>query len=821
MTKEIQNSTKLNDKNDILVTSKLLDDNKIMVNEDILYYKDDNEVMIDSDSIIDSTESLNIDKLPLTFTKAKNTLKKAKLYIEELDNNKDFEEHIYEINDNKISNDLINKNMNNYKKNRVNNSNSGNLFSPFSINITESSENILSPAYDPSKLNKNNLIDIKRSSIYFSILVDALSLIESLKGTGSGSKKNCIVVLANLFRTIIYHNPTDLIPATYICLNKISPDYENREFGVGESIIIKCIAEVLGRSENSIKEDLASGSYEDLGEIAAASRYAMRVLFEPPRLTIQEVFNEMYALACIHGNQAQQKKRDKIKKLMVAAKQSEVKFIIRFLQGRLRIGVQQATVYNSLANSFVLTRNSDENSKYSDIRLQEFKFKTNIELDNAILDMEKAFRSSLCQLPNIEKIIDIALKGVTPNDLRLKCTLIPGIPCEPMLARPTKGISEILSRFEKMKFTAEYKYDGERAQIHVYKLESGNYNIDIFSRNLENITNRYPDVVISIKESLINTVEDCILDCEVVAYSIENEKILPFQVLSTRKRKDVNINDIKVHVCVFFFDCMHFNGNSLIKYSLAERREYLEKCILEIPNEIYFVKNCITDKIDILEIFLAEAIENNCEGLMVKTLNENASYEPSKRSLNWLKIKKDYIDGIMDSIDVVPIAAFHGKGKRCGIYGTFLLAVYNPNSEIYETICKIGTGFSEEILQKLYNMLTEYIISDISAKSYYHVDSISLKPDVWFEPRFVWEVKAADLSLSPVHTTAFGIREEGKGIGLRFPRFIRIREDKKPEDATTCNQIIDLFDSQFIENRKYATNTNIEQEFEDLDEDIQ
>ncbi|KAH8583740.1 DNA LIGASE I [Cryptosporidium sp. chipmunk genotype I] len=698
------------------------------------------------------------------------------------------------------------------------------LFSPFSINVTAGDEDIQSPMFDPCKVSKEKIMSkVKSNSILFSVLTDAFSKIEQLKGSGSGSKKGCIVILANLFRLIIHHNPSDLIDAVYICMNKVAPDYEGKELGIGDSILIKCISESSDRSEKRIKEDQISGKFEDLGEIASISKKQMRLLFEPPRLTIHDVYNELYSLTEISGKQSQQLKKDKIKKLLVSGKQEEVKYIVRFLQGRLRIGIQQTTVYQALASAFVLTKNvsGNEMACFSDYRLtkNEKKYRNLQELDCEILEMENSLRSSLCQLPNIEKIIKVAIQGVSSHDISAKCKLTTGIPCEPMLARPTKGIQEVLSRFENILFTAEYKYDGERAQVHVYRDKSNKRVIKIFTRNLESATDRYPDLIQYLNQALNSDIEDCILDSEVVAYSKSDDKILPFQVLSTRKRKNVAFDDIQIQICLMLFDCMEFNGESLLKKSLFERRQYLRKCINQGQSDyIKFATSTETDKLEHLDSFLSESIENNCEGLMVKTLHENASYEPSKRSLNWLKIKKDYVDGLTDSIDVVPIAACYGKGKRNGVFGTFLLAVYNTEEEVYETVCKAGTGFSDEVLQSLFSSLKDHIIAEGAPKSYYRFDSSgqssSLKQDVWFQPKFVWEIKGADLSLSPVHTAAMGSIDENRGIGLRFPRFIRIREDKSPEQATSSIQIMEMYKSQLI-TRKNEFNLNEDQFQED------
>merc|ERR1712039_723641 len=231
------------------------------------------------------------------------------------------------------------------------------------------------------------------------------------------------------------------------------------------------------------------------------------------------------------------------------------------------------------------------------------------------------------------------------------------------------------------------------------------------------------------------------------------------------------------------------------KKDLETRRKALKTMLKETQGKIMYAVGRDFDELKEEEIqtFLDESIAGSCEGLMLKTLNDNAAYMPSKRSLNWLKLKKDYIDGVGDSIDVVPIGAFYGKGKRHGAYGAFLLAIYNEEEEEFQTVCKAGTGFSDEDLKTHYDFFKSKTTPQ--PNSAYNVTK-NVTPDVWLEPCQVWEIKAADLSISPVHTAAIGVKADGKGIGLRFPRFLRIRDDKQPEESTSSEQIVDMYEAQ-------------------------
>ena len=288
-----------------------------------------------------------------------------------------------------------------------------------------------------------------------------------------------------------------------------------------------------------------------------------------------------------------------------------------------------------------------------------------------------------------------------------------------------------------------------------------------------------------------------VLDTEVVAYNRETKQFVPFQILSTRKKTEESEENAKVKIIVQAFDLMYLNGESLLNRTLAERRDLLLKNFRPVEGKFQFASSLDLKEdgnTSYLEEFLETAVKNQCEGLMIKTLNDNATYQPSVRSLNWLKLKKDYLEGMGDSIDLVPLGAYFGRGKRTGVYGAYLLACYDVDTEEFQSVCKIGTGFSDEVLKTLTESFKDHIIPNKTLQ--YNV-SDALECDVWFEACQVWEIKAADLSKSSTHKGAIDkTGEAGRGIGLRFPRYVRNRDDKKPEQATTSDQILEMYYAQ-------------------------
>jgi len=458
---------------------------------------------------------------------------------------------------------------------------------------------------------------------------------------------------ALFLRQVLRLTPDDLLATVLLMINKLAPDYAGIELGIGESLIMKAIGETTGRSLAVIKQD--QKEIGDLGLVAVKSRSTQPTMFKPKALTVQSVLKGLIGIATVSGNGAQGRKVDGIKKLLAAADSanpskvditkdkggpSEAKFIVRFLEGKLRLGLAERTVLVSLAQAMVA---------------HEAAQKGTVPSTDDIAKGEAILKTVYSELPSYDVIIPAMVKHGIMN-LRDHCKLRPGVPLKPMLAKPTKAITEVLDRFENQTFTCEYKYDGERAQIHyvakdadeelsqslapVATKEAGKGVAAIFSRNSEDLSKKYPDVLAKLHTWVKDDTKSFVLDCESVAWDVTEKKVLPFQQLMTRKKKDVKVEDVKVKVCVFAFDLLYLNGEALVEKSLRERRELMHKSFNRIEGEFAFATSMDGQELDEIQTFLDESVKASCEGLMVKMLDGTESgYEPSKRSRNWLKVR--------------------------------------------------------------------------------------------------------------------------------------------------------------------------------------
>ncbi|KZV87084.1 hypothetical protein EXIGLDRAFT_697865 [Exidia glandulosa HHB12029] len=369
-----------------------------------------------------------------------------------------------------------------------------------------------------------------------------------------------------------------LLESVYLCINRLCPDYLGIELGIGESLLLKAIAESTGRSLAAIKADLKKEG--DLGLVAMNSKNSQKTIFKPKPLTVRSVFKELKEIAMVSGNSSQAKKTGIITKLLAACKDQEAKYIIRSLEGKLRIGNAERSVLISLSHAVVLAEKEKSQKRWSKEKLAS-------RLEEAANVVKQVYS----ELPSYDEVIP-ALLEVGIDGLAERCKLTPGVPLKPMLAKPTKAISEVLDRFEGKRFTCEYKYDGERAQVH--RLADG--SVRVFSRNSEDMSKKYPDLVEQlpnvgvtssyeaynvayrlVQQCFTDKTESFVFDAEAVAVDRTTGKLMPFQELSKRKRKDVKIEDIQVRVCLFAFDLLYLNGEPLLHKSLEDRRELLRQ----------------------------------------------------------------------------------------------------------------------------------------------------------------------------------------------------------------------------------------------------
>ncbi|KAG8213716.1 DNA ligase [Butyriboletus roseoflavus] len=642
--------------------------------------------------------------------------------------------------------------------------------------------------------------------------------------------------LTNSLRCLILYHPPSLLPAIYLLSNSLSPAYSPLELGIGASIISKAVQHVSGLTPAALRRLYNSSG--DPGDVAFEAKSSIRTLVARPPLLIETVYQSMLKIAQIKGQGAAKQKQSIVEQLLVAARGEETRFLVRMLSQNLRVGAVRTSILTALARALVLSPPPNLSLPSSSLHVTpQFlasikpspsgKQKKNIDPQrNELLLMfanaEALVKQVYVQHPNYDHIVAGVVAGGL-DGLSARVPLTVSIPLHPTLGSPARSLDEAYDRLNEMPFTAEFKYDGQRAQIHALKVANGCPSVHIFSRHLENMTDKYPDVVSLVRCIFAETsdLQSFIIDSEIVAIDSGNGGLRSFQELSNRARKNVEIRDIKVPVCVFAFDLMYLDGEILLERPFRQRRNLLRTrfpaLTPEEPGTARFdhVNSCESEQgRECIEGFWQKAVESRCEGLMIKLLDsvENletvmhhrgkarkrplpATYEPDKRTSAWLKLKKDYVDGLGDTLDLVPIGAWHGNGRKAGWWSPVLLAVWDPTTERLIAVCKCMSGFSDTFYKDLTMKYSE-VSNDCSCHPIGDCDIGGFKPDVHFRPREVWEIRGADITLSPVSLAALGQVSSARGLSVRFPRFLRVREDKRPEHATTSRQLAQMYRDQ-------------------------
>ena len=559
--------------------------------------------------------------------------------------------------------------------------------------------------------------------------------------------------MTDLLVDLLKNTPKEIIGrVVYLTQGKIYPDFISLEIGVAEKLAIKALARASGRKESEIEEDLTKTG--DIGETAQnfIANKKQATFFQQP-LTVSKVYETLDKMARASGSGAVYLKTAFLAGLLADAAPKEAKYIMRTVTGNLRLGIADMTVLDALAIAYGGGKEARE--------LVERAY-------NISSDLGRVART----------VAEKGLRGIK------KFQVLVGEPIRPMQAERLSSPEEILEKLGG-KCIAEYKYDGERIQIH----KKGNV-INLFSRRLENISRQYPDAIELVKSYV--KARDAMLEAECVAIDTDTGEMRPFQELMHRRRKHGIEKAIEEYpVSLFMFDALFVDGNDLTLEPYPIRRQALEDAIKE-SDRVRVAKYIMTSDVKELEKFFLEAIENGCEGLVCKSIAEDSVYQAGARGWLWIKYKRDYKSEMTDTVDLVVVGAFHGRGKRAGTYGALLLAAYNSEKDVFETVTKCGTGFTDEDLAKLPKMLQKHKIT----RKHSRVQSI-IEADVWFEPVIVIEVLGAEITLSPIHVCALDVIRKGSGLAIRFPRFTgNYRLDKSAEDATTIEEIIEMYKGQ-------------------------
>ncbi|KJZ76767.1 hypothetical protein HIM_03644 [Hirsutella minnesotensis 3608] len=688
------------------------------------------------------------------------------------------------------------------------------------------------------------------------------------------SRIKIVDTLVNCLRILIEGDPASLLPAVWLATNSISPPYISLELGLGGSAISKALRQVCGLDNRALKA--IYDKHGDAGDVAfEAKKKQSFTLRKPKPLTIKGVYQSLVKIATTQGQGCNEIKQRIVDRLLQDARGGEEsRFVVRTLCQHLRIGAVKTTMLIALSRAFLLSRppNADFPLKpISDLR--ELKKE---ELAEIWGRAEEIVKACFARRPNYNDLIPVLLEAGATEELLARCDLTLHIPLRPMLGSITRDLSEMLTKLQGRDFACEYKYDGQRAQIHCD--ERG--KVSIFSRHLELMTEKYPDLVELVPKIRGEGVSSFIMEGEVVAVDRETGELKNFQALTNRARKDVAIEAIKVNVCLYSFDLMYLNGQPLLDRPFRERRELLRSLFVEIPHNFTWVKSLDAtsgDSEHVLEFFKS-AIESKCEGIMVKILDNLptapytgdaedevsvgaeklttpksksksrqrskiggtgdiddkkvksrrkpllATYEPDKRLDSWLKVKKDYSSSF-DTLDLIPVAGWHGQGRKAKWWSPILLAVRNEDSGSLEVICKCISGFTDTFYKANKEFYDDGLESGEPKNTHHQKPSFieysGPRPDVWFEPQEVWEMAFADITLSPTYTAAIGLVSDERGLSLRFPRFLKKREDKSIDEASTSDFLAGLWRKQ---EAKAATERGgkeqpIEEDGEDADQD--
>ncbi len=539
----------------------------------------------------------------------------------------------------------------------------------------------------------------------------------------------------------------------YLTQGKLYPDYLGVEVGIAEKLAIKCISSVAGTTEQKVVNE-----YKAKGDLGTATEDILRkknqVALQKEQLTVEDVYAGLDRIARSSGSGSIEAKIRQLTGLLSKASPTEAKYLIRTALGRLRLGVADMTILDALSQAFAEGKES-----------------------KTVIEQAYNRSSDLGLLAS-----KLATSGIRELD-SFKITV--GVPIRPMLAERLPEAKAILDKMNGVA-AAEYKYDGLRIQAHVSPKGTS-----MFSRRLENITDQFPDIKQLITKGV--TAKEIVLEGEAVPVDRETGGLLPFQLISQRRGRKYDLDRTieEIPVSVFAFDLLYADGVDYTGRPYPIRREKLE-ALVRVGDRLEFSSRMIVKTTDELETFMEQAIADGCEGLMIKSIGQDSVYKAGARGWTWIKYKREYKSEMQDTVDLAVVGAFAGRGRRGGAFGALLLGTYDEKSDMFRTVCKCGSGFTDEDLAKLPGLLDRYKVDHKHPR----VDS-KIDADAWFVPGLVVEVIGAEITLSPIHTCGMNSVRPGTGLAIRFPRFTgRYRTEKAAEDATQETEIVEMYNNQ-------------------------
>lgn len=586
--------------------------------------------------------------------------------------------------------------------------------------------------------------------------------------------------MTNFFAELLKKTPAKDIEFTvYLSQGRLGPAFAEPDVGLGEKLVEESIA----RSSGFTREEI-NVKYKELGDLglvaeSVISKKKQKALFSE-ELSVKKVFENFEKIAKTEGKKSQGLKLKTMSELLNSATPIEARYIVRVPLGNMRLGIGDPSIMDALAINY-----SDEFVKQNKKEVQEIKKKLKEKKEEKRKEeFERKIKFRLREMieekynifPDLGKIA-VLLKEKGLNGLS-EVKITAGIPIRPTLAERLPTAEEIVEKLGEC--LVESKYDGFRLQIH-----KNSDSVIIFSRQSENVTRMFPEIVEGIKKQV--KAKKAILEGEALAFNEATNEYFSFQVTIQRKRKyEIEEKAKEFPLKVFLFDVMLLEEKNMMEVSFKDRRNVLEKLVAK-GETIKLTDAIVTGDPKKIDGFFDKSISAGLEGIIAKDLN--AKYIAGARKFAWIKLKRSYKGELSDTVDVAIIGYYKGRGKRTQFgLGGLLTAVYNQEKDEFESVAKIGTGLSEKQLGEL-----EQTLSKIKSKKKPARVKSDLEPDFWVEPKIVIEVRADEITKSPVHLAA----NSGKdGLALRFPRMISIRTDKTAEQATTSNEIIKMFRQQ-------------------------